>query len=106
MKEKTKGKLTLAVGAGRTSDISREAADQERESMTIMEALRSIARETDNHELAAMLEQPRLAIESFEDDTETPLSPQASWRQVLNSLKEQNVELGVARSHEGGITHA
>ena len=100
-------KLRLVHGAGRPYEVDAETAAQY--SGTTLSVLQQLVEEhIHDPELLETLQDPRVALDQFSDEAggeghEQPLSPYANWADLVAKLKETNVEVGVAKSHSGGL---
>ena len=103
-KRPKKSKLRIFAGAGDGIEIDAPSAVQY-SGQSIYQAIASLTEQFP--EMRAMLDDPRLALEVFGSDAdgdlrESPVSPSDPFEQVLDLLEEDDVELGIARSHAGG----
>jgi len=106
---RAKGKLRITAGAGEGYEVDPEVAAKH-SGQPVRDALLSIIQdEVHDPELRQMLLEPRLALELYGEDEdgqpqEVPLSPTERWDQVLQKLEKADVEVGIARSHAGGVS--
>lgn len=104
------GRLKIAVGVGRTYEVPAEAVE-EFAGKDLRTALRTLC---DKHitdpelrtEFSQLLSEPRLALDLYAGDQETPLSLEDSCDDMILPalVGSQEAELGVAKSHEGGAS--
>jgi hypothetical protein len=100
-------KLRIAHGCGQPFELS--AGDVASYSGEALGVLQRIAKEKiRDRALLATLQDPRVALDEFaegsdEDAThEAQLPRDADWAGIVKKLRETDVEVGVAVSHEGG----
>ena len=100
-------KLRVVHGAGRPYEVDAGTAAQY--SGTTISVLQQLVEEhIHDPELLETLRDPRVALDQFSDEAggeghEQPLSPYASWADLVAKLQEADVEVGVAKSHAGGV---
>jgi len=100
-------KFRVAHGCGQPFEL--DADDVATYSGGALEVLRRIATEkVRDPELLATLQDPRVVLDEFaeapEEDSahEARLPRDADWADIVKKLKQTDVEVGVAVSHEGG----
>ena len=102
-------KFRVTHGCGQPIEL--DAADVANYSGNALEVLRRIAKEkVRDPQLLATLQDPRVVLDEFVEGSEEeenavhePSLPlDADWAGIVKKLKQTDVEVGVAVSHEGG----
>ncbi len=98
--------ITLTLGAGQAIQMPFDEVSGLHG--PVEDVVRRLERELiHDADLKAMLEDPSTVYELFTtaaDGTseEVPVSPHDEWQELIRKAEEQEVELGLARSHKGG----
>lgn len=97
--------LRILHGAGQAYEIDCQTAAKY--TGTARDALeRLISEEIKDPALLRTLQDPRVALDQFNDSEggpkERPLSPLEDWAHIVSQLQETDIEIGIAKSHAGG----
>ena len=93
-------KVRVYPGAGKPIEIDQETAAAEKGS--VGDVIPRILRETvRDPSLLRMLGNPNLVYEQA-SPVESPIEQDRDWREIVNDLQKQDVEIGMAVAHRGG----